>query len=136
MPDGERTVGLDVGATLCKVAVLGDGLATEHHPSTDLAHVHRRIEGLAPARVVATGGGASELGPAVAGCRVLHVPEFDAWAGGAPIVAADEGVALPDRYLLDSLGTGTSILAIDGPRASRAGGTAVGGGTALGLARL
>jgi type II pantothenate kinase len=136
MSEAAPTVGLDVGATLCKLAVVGQGLATEHHPSADLVRVRRRVESLAPVRVVATGGGASELGPAIGGCRVAHVPEFDAWAGGAPIVAAHEGVVLPERYLLVSLGTGTSILAVDGRRASRAGGTAVGGGTALGLAKL
>jgi type II pantothenate kinase len=130
-------VGLDVGATLCKIAVRTDrGFSTEHHPSTELGLVHRRVETLAPDRVVATGGGASELGDTLAGRRVEHAPEFDAWAAGAPIVAADEGVALPARYLLVSLGTGTSILAIDGTSASRAGGPAVGGGTALGLAKL
>ena len=131
-----RTIGLDVGATLCKVAVMGPGLATEHHPSRDLPAVIRRVEALSPDRVVATGGGASELGVRVAGREVAHVSEFDAWAGGAPVVAADEGVALPTRYLLVSLGTGTSILAIDGTRATRAGGTGVGGGTALGLSKL
>ena len=136
MPEAALTVGLDVGATLCKVAVVGHGLATEHHPSTDLPTVRRRVERLSPGRVMATGGGASELGETVGGCRVAHVPEFDAWACGAPIVAADEGIALPERYLLVSLGTGTSMLAIEGGRASRAGGTAVGGGTALGLAKL
>jgi type II pantothenate kinase len=136
MPVAARTVGLDVGATLCKVAVVGGELETEHHPSRDLAHVRRRVETLAPARVVATGGGASELGDAIAGCSVAHVPEFDAWAGGVPVVAASEGLTLPERYLLVSLGTGTSILAVDGAHASRAGGTAVGGGTALGLAKL
>jgi type II pantothenate kinase len=136
MPDAARTVGLDVGATLCKVAVVGGPLETEHHPSRDLALVRRRVEALAPARVVATGGGASELGDAIAGRPVTHVPEFDAWAGGVPVVAAAEGVVLPERYLLVSLGTGTSILAVDGLHASRAGGTAVGGGTALGLAKL
>jgi type II pantothenate kinase len=98
--------------------------------------VRRRVEALAPDRVVATGGGASELGETLAGRRVEHAPEFDAWAAGTPLVAADEGVALPSRYLLVSLGTGTSILAVDGSTASRAGGTAVGGGTALGLAKL
>src|SRR5262245_43680276 len=136
MLDAGLTVGLDVGATLCKLAVVGPGLETEHHPSRDLVAVRRRVEALAPRRVVVTGGGASELGTTVAGCTLHHVPEFDAWAGGAPIVAADEGVTLPERYLLVSLGTGTSMLAVDGKRSSRAGGTAVGGGTALGLAKL
>lgn len=130
------TIGLDVGATLCKVAVLTDALVTEHHPSHDLDAVSRRVEALAPARVVATGGGAAALAGALAGRRVDRVSEFDAWACGAPVVAHAEGVALPARHLLVSLGTGTSILAIDGPRATRAGGTAIGGGTALGLAKL
>lgn len=131
------TVGLDVGATLCKIAVRGDGrLRTERHPSRDVEAVRRRVEALAPDRVVATGGGASELGAAVGGRPVEHAPEFDAWAAGAPLVAADEGLVLPPRHLLVSLGTGTSILAVDGAHATRAGGTAVGGGTALGLAKL
>ena len=64
MPDAAPTVGLDVGATLCKLAVGGPTLATEHHPSDDLIVVRRRVESLSPARVVATGGGASELGAA------------------------------------------------------------------------
>ena len=130
------TVGLDVGATLCKVAVVGDSLLTEHHASRDLGAVRRRVETLAPERIVATGGGAGALAATLAGHAVARVSEFDAWARGAPVVAEVEGVVLPERYLLVSLGTGTSILSIDGARATRAGGTAIGGGTALGLARL
>lgn len=136
MPDAPLTVGLDVGATLCKVAVVGDRLRTEHHATRDLAQVQQRIATLTPRRVAATGGGATELGETVAGCRVVHVPEFDAWARGAPVVADAEGIALPEHHLLVSLGTGTSILAVDGSSVSRVGGTAVGGGTALGLAKL
>lgn len=133
----QPAVGIDVGATLCKLAVVADGtFTTEHHASRDLAPVRRRMEALAPARVAATGGGAADLGETLAGRRIEHVGEFDAWAAGAPRVAADEGVALPERYLLVSLGTGTSILSVQDSRAERAGGTAVGGGTALGLAKL
>lgn len=130
------TIGIDVGATLCKVAVLTDTFATEHHSSRDLGTVSRRVDALGPARVVATGGGAAVFAEALAGHHVERVSEFDAWARGAPLVAQAEGVALPARHLLVSLGTGTSILAIDGPRVTRAGGTAIGGGTALGLAKL
>src|SRR5262249_28098306 len=43
---------------------------------------------------------------------------------------------LPDRYLLVSLGTGTSVLAVEDGRVERVGGTALGGGTVLGLGRL
>ncbi|MGH7895803.1 MAG: hypothetical protein ACREQL_14115, partial [Candidatus Binatia bacterium] len=107
------TIGLDVGATLCKLAVCGATLATEHHPSRNLAPVRARLEALRPQRLVATGGGAVGLGAEIAGVTVVHVPEFEAWGRGAPLVAAEEGIALPGRYLLVSLGTGTSVLAID-----------------------
>jgi type II pantothenate kinase len=130
------TVGVDVGATLCKVAVRDGTLATEHHPSHDVAAVRDRLAALEPERLVATGGGAITLGAAVAGVPVRHVSEFEAWGHGAPLVAADEGVALPRRYLLVSLGTGTSVLAVDDGRITRVGGTALGGGTVLGLGRL
>lgn len=130
------TIGLDVGATLCKVAVCGAGLTTEHLPSCDLAAVRARIEALGPRRLIAIGGGAIALGATVAGVPVAHVGEFEAWARGALLVAADEGVALPERYLLVSLGTGTSVLSAGDGMVTRVGGTALGGGTVLGLGRL
>jgi type II pantothenate kinase len=131
-----RTVGLDVGATLCKLAVIDGGIATEHHPSTDVVAIRARVEALRPERVMATGGGASELGGHVGGLRIGHAPEFDAWTRGAPIVAGDERITLPARYLLVSLGTGTSILDVGPGGSTRVGGTGLGGGAALGLGRL
>ena len=76
------------------------------------------------------------LGADIAGVPVEHVPEFDAWSRGAVLVAAEEGIALPERYLLVSLGTGTSVLRIDDGRVERVGGTALGGGTVVGLGKL
>src|SRR5262249_34997506 len=46
------------------------------------------------------------------------------------------GVGLPARYLLVSLGTGTSVLSVEDGRVERVGGTALGGGTVLGLGKL
>jgi type II pantothenate kinase len=131
-----RTIGVDVGATLCKVAMRDGALATEHLPSHDVAGVRARLAALHPQRLVATGGGAIALGAAIDGVPLEHAGEFEAWWHGAPVVAADEGIALPNRYLLVSLGTGTSVLAIDGSQVTRVGGTALGGGTVLGLGRL
>jgi len=130
------TLGIDVGATLCKLALRGDTLHTEHHPSRDLDAVRTRAEAWAPARIVATGGGADRLGTTLAGVPVEHVSEFDAWGRGAELVAAAEGTALPPDYLLVSLGTGTSILRVRNGRVERVGGTALGGGTMVGLGRL
>jgi type II pantothenate kinase len=134
--DAPVTVGIDVGATLCKLALRRDVWSTASYPSSDLGAVRALVEGWGPQRVVATGGGADRLGADVAGAPVEHVSEFDAWARGAPLVAADEGMGLPPRYLLVSLGTGTSVLSIDDGRVERVGGTALGGGTVLGLGRL
>ena len=135
-PERGGIAGIDVGATLCKVALRRDGLSTAHYPSSDLAGVRALIEAWSPSRIVATGGGADRLGADIAGVPVEHVPEFDAWSRGAVLVAAEEGIALPERYLLVSLGTGTSVLRIDDGRVERVGGTALGGGTVVGLGKL
>jgi type II pantothenate kinase len=55
---------------------------------------------------------------------------------GDPLLAARAGMALPDRFLLVSLGTGTSVLAVNHEGARRVSGTALGGGTLVGLGRL
>lgn len=130
-----RVVGVDVGATLCKIVPLdrpGDALfcASDAWPE-----VRRHVLAYAPDRVGATGGGASRLAGALDGVPVVQIGEFAAWAAGVPLLAAG-GPPLPRRHLLASVGTGTSILAVGDGVAVRVGGTAVGGGTFLGLGRL
>ena len=136
MDDVAGTAGIDVGATLCKLALRRDGWETATCPSSDLDAARAVVERWRPARVVATGGGADALGDTVAGVAVAHVSEFEAWARGAPLLAREEGLDLPARYLLVSLGTGTSVLSLDDGRVGRVGGTALGGGTVMGLGRL
>ena len=130
------TVGVDVGATLCKLARRAASLETCSFDSTDLKGVQRTIEEWSPEQIVATGGRAARLGERFGGAPVTRVPEFDAWAKGAPILAELEGLRLPDGYLLVSLGTGTSVLLIRKDETLRVGGSALGGGTLLGLGRL
>src|SRR5262245_50983698 len=132
----EGVMGIDVGATLCKLALQRGELHTARHASSDLAAAREGAIGWGPRRIGATGGGAAMLGSALAGAPVHLVAEFDAWAAGARLLAALEGIALPSRYLLVSLGTGTSVLAVAPEGVTRAGGTALGGGTVLGLGRL
>ncbi len=130
------TVGIDVGATLCKL-VRCSGLAeTARFASTDLDLVRARIDRWEPERLAATGGGAEELGADLGGVPVQRVQEFEAWGRGAPLVAERAGVELPRDYLLVSLGTGTSVLCVRDGGVTRSGGTAIGGGTLLGLGRL
>src|SRR5262245_32655144 len=129
-------LGIDMGATLCKLALRRETLVTEHWPARDLDAVAARVRALAPGRIVVTGGGADRLGAALAGLALEQVGEFDAWARGAGVLAAEEGRPLPASYLLVSLGTGTSVLAVTADGVQRVGGTALGGGTLVGLGRL
>lgn len=128
--------GIDVGATLCKLALQKDGIAVAHYPSTDLFGVRALVEAWGPARIGVTGGGADRLGMEIGGVLVRHVSEFEAWGRGGAAIAALDGVTLPERHLLVSLGTGTSVLLVDHDRVERVGGTALGGGTLMGLGRL
>ena len=56
-------------------------------------------------------------------------PLLEAVGGGA----ADLGLAADAPYLLVSVGTGTSVLRVEGADVARVGGTALGGGTLMGL---
>jgi len=129
-------VGIDAGATLCKLVRLGEPLVTAAFPSTELEAIRTQVAGWQPARIGATGGGAPALGKHIAGVPVQAVGEFAAWGRGSEVVARHDGVPLPARCLVVSLGTGTSVLAVEQSRAERVGGTAVGGGTVVGLGRL
>lgn len=130
------TAGVDVGATLAKVVFFGEAWERARFPSGELADVREWLAARRPRRIAATGGGAEALGGEIAGSPVERVEEFSAWARGAPLVAREAGIELPADYLLVSLGTGTSVLAIQNGSARRVGGSALGGGTLLGLGRL
>lgn len=131
-----RTVGIDAGATLCKLALSSHRPETVLIPSIDLDAVRQRVERWAPQRILATGGGATRFGERLAGLRLERVPEVDAWGRGAAVLARRQGLELPQRYALVSLGTGTSLMEVRGDKVSRIGGTALGGGSLQGLGRL
>ena len=134
-PGTAVAAGADVGTSLVKLALRDREGRTrfETLPSGDLPAIAAHLAASSPVRVGLTGGGAARL------ARLLHsdtaeVGEFDAWAAGARRMLQEEGLELP-RFLLVSLGTGTSALLVDGEAVRRVGGTALGGGTLLGLGR-
>ncbi len=131
----ETAVGVDAGATLAKLTVRTGPEQPKFRlvPSHALEAVAEHVHAARPERVGLTGGGAAEL---AARLRVesTHVNEFAAWGSGAAALLAHDGGAPEGRYLLVSLGTGTSVLLVDGMSVTRVGGTALGGGTLLGLA--
>ncbi len=143
MTDPGPELGLDIGATLAKIArrsrAGGDATEFEFLPSSDLAAIADRVARLCPSRVGITGGGATRLSQLLAG-HARRIGEFDAWGTGAnrllSSLRSDAPKAAPaaqQRFLLVSLGTGTSVLLIDADRAQRIGGTPLGGGTVVGL---
>lgn len=131
------TAGVDWGATLAKIAVRRPGAPPELRllPSDDPDACRRALAGLGAARVGVTGGGGERLARELGRAAVV-VNEFAAWGAGAAAMLAEDGAGggPAERYLLVSLGTGTSVLLVDGLSVSRVGGTALGGGTLLGLA--
>ena len=131
--------GIDAGATLWKLAGFsrgGEELELAAVPAGAIAAVRDRLAGWEPTQVHVTGGGAARIAAALIGAPVQQVSEFAAWARGAPLLAARAGWVLPERYLLVSLGTGTSILEVAGGVATRVSGLTLGGGALLGLAQL
>jgi type II pantothenate kinase len=130
--------GLDLGATLHKVALARDAtladleLATFPAGDAALAFVRARR----PARAAVAGGRANVAATSLTPVPTVVVPEFDAWARGAARLAVRHATPLDEPYLLVSLGTGTSILLVAEGRATRVGGTALGGGTLTGLGAL
>ena len=128
-----------MGATLAKVAraPIGapDATSFDLLLSSDLDLIAQHVTSLSPARLGLTGGGATGLA-ALLGREARHVSEFDAWATGARHLLAngDGGPVAPDEgFLVVSLGTGTSVVHVSGSGAVRVGGTALGGGTIVGL---
>ena len=130
-------MGLDAGATLTKIAVRAPGreASFELMAAGDRDAVLRRIEELRPARVGITGAGAAALAAELP-VPCASVNEFAAWGTGAAAMLAARDTRLEDRYLVVSLGTGTSVLLVNGEGVNRIGGTALGGGTLVGLGSL
>lgn len=125
--------GADVGATLVKLVHRdpAGAMASELLSIDALDEAAARLAELAPGRVGLTGGGAPRLAARLRAPSV-SVGEFDAWAAGARALLPEDDTA-GERFLLVSVGTGTSAMLVEPERVTRVGGTALGGGTILGL---
>jgi type II pantothenate kinase len=131
---GRVRLGLDVGATLAKLAIARGEGRVEYRlaPAHAIEPLALEVEGLAPERVGVTGGGALQLVRSLS-LDTASVGEFEAWGAGSHALLHQQGRATGERHLLVSLGTGTSAMLVDGDHVTRVGGTALGGGTLLGL---
>ncbi len=127
-------VGVDLGATLAKLVIRapGEDLRFEFLSAANLQTLEERISEIGPGRIGMTGCGASTL-EARLGLRAQRCVEFEAWGRGSRTLLRGQNADADAPYLLVSLGTGTSILRVEGDAVARLGGTALGGGTLLGL---
>ena len=132
--DSAQAIGVDAGSSLVKICLLDDSdqrhLATWLSPATE--EVLSLIERTAPQRLGLTGSGARELAEAL-GLGAPPLLEFDAWGRGANALLGASTKAPTTPYLLVSIGTGTSMMRVENEHVERVGGTALGGGTILGL---
>ncbi len=137
--DTEHALGADVGATLVKLAVRRGEQPLEYRLRSGdaIERVAREVEATGVDRIGVTGGGAAELAELLEGsaARVARVDEFEAWRAGAAVLLEESGQPSGGRYLLVSVGTGCSAVLVEDGRVRRVGGTALGGGTILGLGR-
>lgn len=125
-------IGIDAGATFIKLAFEESGkVHYKRYSIHEADSLFKWVKLISPlAEVVLTGGGAGEL-------KTNYFPqakiidEFSAAAAGAKVLEK-----LNEPFLLINIGTGTSILRVDKEKAERVSGTAMGGGTFLGLGRL
>lgn len=139
-------IGVDAGLTLTKLAIESEAgdVRFEKFTSADRNGVVERIaELLEPGNspgIGLTGGGATRLSKDLP-TATAAIGEFAAWGSGARNLVTKTGAfsasreSAPQRFLMVSLGTGTSVLLVDGLSAQRIGGTALGGGTLMGLGR-
>jgi len=129
-----EALGVDSGATLVKLCARDETgrLFFDTLPAPSHDRVRALLDRLEPERVGVTGCGTAGL-LAGMGREVSRPVEFDAWGRGAGRLLRDMGHEPESAYLLVSIGTGTSALRVEGDRVERVGGSALGGGTALGL---
>ena len=115
-PNSRPRVGVDIGATLAKLAIRspeGD-LTFELLDALDPERVLEKIHQLAPKEPLGlTGCGAENLAKR-SGLENRLSLEFEAWGKGANVLLGGESNEALASYLLVSLGTGTSMLRVEG----------------------
>jgi type II pantothenate kinase len=133
------TVGLDIGGSTTKIVGVDDGAAPvcvtvrASDPITSAAGAVGKFLSIAGKRMAdidrlaVTGVGATFIGGDVLGIEVVSIDEFRAIGLGGLRLSGEK------KALVVSVGTGTAFVRADGRDIRHVGGSAVGGGTILGL---
>jgi type II pantothenate kinase len=126
LPPG--AIGIDAGMTLTKRAASeGDAILLDAWPTGPASPAHR------PGALVGVTGARAPL-IEVAGARLFS--EIDAGARGATAMLAAAGRDAEKPFVLALMGTGTAFAAVSDGKARHLGGTALGGGSFAGIARI
>lgn len=136
-------IGIDVGGSTTKIVGLEDGSHIKspmnikaNDPITSLFGAFGKYiydNGISLndiEQVMITGVGASSVTTPIYGLPTTHVDEFQADGLGARFVSGLE------QLIVVSMGTGTTLVRVDGHDISHIGGISMGGGTLQGLSRL
>lgn len=135
----ERTIGIDAGGTLTKIAYINEKkeLAFEKFYSheqdkiIDWLQSNNRMK-----QICITGGKAKLLQQLLSDAYTLvELNEFEATLAGVRYILKEEKHSI-NNFILTNIGTGTSIHYVYNDHYIRAGGTGVGGGTIMGLSKL
>ena len=136
MPDTRNhRAGVDLGGSLTKIVHGGDPFQFAAFPSNDLGAIVAYLKAHQLTHLVLTGGGSVKQRAAFADFHVETADEFESSVRGANYLLEQQGGAM-FPYALVSIGTGTSISKVDQTGGQRVTGTAIGGGTLLGLGAL
>ena len=140
--DEKLIVGIDVGASTTKGVIVKDSKIMYQHsvetldPESSAVKVLRQLISKIEDKkniglIAASGGGSRKIGDDLLGIPVKKVNEIQAIGLGGLVLARK------NKGLIVSAGTGTAMVAAydSGKRIKHVGGTGVGGGTVLGLAK-
>lgn len=132
---GGDAAGIDAGGTLVKIAYDKDGVRRLRKFRSDrLEEAAEWLRTELPAAPLCLTGGKGAKLRAMIGRAAELMQEFEATCAGIRLLLPPDVV--DSAFLLANVGTGTSVHVIDGERHRRVGGTGLGGGTIVGLARL
>ena len=129
--------GIEAGITLVKIALRDTegGLRCFFVRYPELGAILASLREINLDTIGVTGRGALSIKSKLRE-NVVKVNEFVACGTGARYLLRTQNQDSPTPFILVDLGTGTSILSVDGAMVRRLGGTALGGGTLVGLSRL
>jgi type II pantothenate kinase len=134
-------IGIDIGSTTTKVAAinLNNDIIKIKTKAIDaitsatgafgkmIMENHFRLENIE--KIIITGAGATKITDNLFGIKTIKIDEMIAIGIGGKYLSKK------DQIIISNIGTGTAIIEVNGNTITHLGGTGVGGGTIIGLAK-